>query len=87
MPLAPPPLARDHRELHLADATHLVRATLAELEAGLDPAVFARIHRGTIVRLDCVREVIPAAHGDFDVVLTDGAVLKLSRRFRARLLP
>lgn len=79
--------AANYAELHLAGATHLVRATLAELEAGLDPAVFARIHRGTIVRLDCVREVIPAAHGDFDVVLTDGAVLKLSRRFRARLLP
>jgi two-component system LytT family response regulator len=79
--------AANYAELHVAGGTHLVRATLAELEAGLDPAVFARIHRGTIVRLDCVREVIPAAHGDCDVVLADGAVLKLSRRFRSRLLP
>lgn len=79
--------AANYAELHLAGATHLVRATLAELEAGLDPAAFARIHRGTIVRLDFVREVIPAEHGDFDVVLTDGAVLRMSRRFRGRLLP
>ncbi len=64
-----------------------MRATLAELEAGLDPARFARIHRGMLVRLDCVREVIPSTHGDCDVVLDDGAVLKLSRRFRGRLLP
>jgi two-component system LytT family response regulator len=79
--------AANYAELHVAGATHLVRATMAELEAGLDPARFARIHRGTLVRLDCVREVVPASHGDYDVVLADGAVLKLSRRFRSRLLP
>ncbi len=33
-----------------------------------------------------VPEVVPATHGDYDVVLLDGTVLKLSRRFRARLL-
>jgi len=79
--------AGNYTELHVGGATHLVRATIAELEAGLDPERFARIHRGTIVRVSCVREVIPAAHGDADVVLDDGAVLKLSRRFRSRLLP
>jgi two-component system LytT family response regulator len=79
--------AANYAELHLTKATHLVRATLAQLEKGLDPARFARIHRGTIVRVDCVREVIPAAHGDFDVVLDDGELLKLSRRYRNRLLP
>jgi len=79
--------AGNYAELHVGTSTHLVRATLAELEAGLDPRRFARIHRGALVRLDCVREVIPAAHGDFEVVLDDGEVLRLSRRYRARLLP
>jgi two-component system LytT family response regulator len=79
--------AANYAELHLAGASHLVRATLAELEAGLDPERFARIHRGTIVRVDCVREVFPASHGDYDVALTDGTRLRLSRRYRSRLLP
>ncbi len=79
--------AGNYVELHVAGATHLVRATMAEIESGLDPARFARIHRGTIVRVAAVREVVPAAHGDFDVVLEDATVLKLSRRFRTRLLP
>ena len=79
--------AGNYAELHLASAIHLVRATMAELDAGLDPARFARIHRGTIVQLDCVREVVPAMHGDYDVVLNDGSTLKLSRRFRSRVLP
>jgi two-component system LytT family response regulator len=77
--------AGNYAELHAGGATHLVRATLSELEAGLDPAQFARIHRGTLVRLDEVREVVPATHGDYDVVLRDGTVLKMSRRFRARV--
>jgi two-component system LytT family response regulator len=79
--------AANYAELHVTGASHLVRATIAELEAGLDPERFARIHRGTMVRVDCVREVIPASHGDCDVVLDDGTVLKLSRRYRSRLLP
>ena len=78
--------AGNYAELHTALGSHLVRATLAELEAGLDPQHFARIHRGTMVRVDCVREVIPATHGDYDVVLEGGETLKLSRRYRGRLL-
>ncbi|NOT33176.1 MAG: response regulator transcription factor [Candidatus Eisenbacteria bacterium] len=78
--------ASNYAELHLQGHSHLVRTTLSDLERGLDPERFARIHRGTIVRVDCVREVIPASHGDYDVVLDDGTTLKLSRRFRSRLL-
>jgi two-component system LytT family response regulator len=79
--------AGNYAELHVGSATHLVRATLAELEEGLDPARFARIHRGTLVRLDRVREVIPATHGDYDVILDGGHTLRMSRRYRTRILP
>lgn len=79
--------AGNYAELHVLGATHLVRITMGELEAGLDATRFARIHRATIVRVDAVREVIPATHGDYDVVLTDGTALKMSRRYRGRLLP
>ena len=80
--------AGTYAELHTTNgATHLVRATLADLEAGLDPEVFVRIHRGTLVRVDAIREIVPEAHGDCDVVLRDGTTVKLSRRYRSRLLP
>lgn len=78
--------AGNYAELHVGNTTHLVRATLAELEEGLDAALWARIHRGTLVRLDRVREIVPATHGDYDVVLEGGHVLKLSRRYKERLL-
>lgn len=77
--------AGNYVELHAGAATHLVRATMAQIEAGLDPRRFVRIHRGTMVRADMVREVISATHGDYDVVLKDGAVLKMSRKYRSSL--
>ena len=77
--------AGNYAEHHAGTRAHLVRATLADLEAGLDPAAFVRIHRGTLVRVDAIREVVPATHGDCDVVLRDGTTLRMSRRFRANV--
>lgn len=65
----------------------LLRATLAEVEAQLDPGRFARIHRSTIVNIDHVREIRPEPHGDADVVMGNGATYRLSRAYRGRLLP
>jgi len=60
---------------------------MTELEKRLDPKRFARIHRSTMVNIDRIKEITPAWHGDFEVLLTDGQRLRLSRNFRDRLLP
>ncbi len=65
----------------------LVRATVAELAANLDQNRFARIHRSTIVQIDCIREIVPEWHGDFQVLLKSGTTVRMSRGFRERLLP
>jgi two-component system LytT family response regulator len=49
------------------------------LEAALNPAQFARIHRSTIVNLDRVKELHPHFNGEHLVILHDGTELKLSR--------
>jgi two-component system LytT family response regulator len=66
---------------------HLLRITMVELEKRLDPQRFARIHRSTMVSIDRIKEITPAWHGDFEVLLADGQRLRLSRNFRERLLP
>lgn len=66
---------------------HLLRITMAELEKRLDPKRFARIHRSTMVNIERIKEITPAWHGDFEVLLHDGQRLRLSRNFRDRLLP
>ena len=71
--------------LHAGRTMHRVRIPLAQLEARLDRRAFRRISRSHIVRLDAIRELQPWFHGDGLVLLTSGAKLRLSRRYRDRL--
>ena len=72
-------------ELHLGDEVVLHRESLQSLEERLDPALFLRIHRSTIVRVDEIEELRPLSKGDYEVELKDGEVLKLSRSHQANL--
>ena len=72
--------------IHTANKSHLVRGTLADLEARLDPKRFARIHRSGIVNIEAIKEVRAHFHGDYVVTLKTGETLRLSRRYQARLL-
>jgi two-component system LytT family response regulator len=74
--------ARNHVRVHAGRVTHLLREPLSSLEARLDPARFARIHRSTVVNLDRVAEIQPWFSGDCMVVLHGGAKLRLSRSYR-----
>ena len=76
----------NYAHLHAHGASNVVRMTMGELERRLDPARFARIHRSTIVQIDRIQDIIAAWHGDFDVTLRDGTVLRLSRNYRDRVL-
>jgi len=66
--------------------SHLIRDTLTRLEQRLDAERFARIHRTGIVAVDAILELRPGTHGDHEVVLVTGERLRLSRRYRDRLL-
>lgn len=65
--------------LHVGGKAHLLRQTMNELAAGLDPAQFARIHRSTIINLDRIQELHPHFNGEHLIILQDGTELKLSR--------
>jgi two-component system LytT family response regulator len=75
---------RNDVHLHTAETVHVIRGTLAELAARLDPATFLRINRSSIVRLDAIKELQPWFHGDYRVILRDGTELMWSRRYRAK---
>jgi two-component system LytT family response regulator len=77
----------NYARLHARGTPYMVRMTMSELEKRLDPVRFARIHRSTIVQVDRIRDIVPAWHGDYDVTLRDGTVLRLSRSYRGRLVP
>lgn len=71
--------------LHSGGASYLIRATLKTIERKLDPERFVRIHRSTIVNIDSLRELIPASHGDCELLLRDGSRIAGSRTFSERL--
>ena len=74
-----------YASLHVGPKIHLVRRSMNELESDLDSARFCRIHRSTIVNLDRVRELRFDSDGEYELVLADGARLRLSRRYRKEI--
>jgi len=71
--------------LHVGLKTHLLRRSMSELEQDLDPVTFSRIHRSTIVNLERVRGLGLGEDGEYEVLLENGARLRLSQRYRKQL--
>jgi hypothetical protein len=68
--------------LHAGSTAHLVRDSLARLEARLDPACFLRVHRRIVVAANRIETVTPLGAGDAQLRLKDGTELRLSRNYR-----
>jgi two-component system LytT family response regulator len=77
--------AGDYMCLHAGGQTHVLRATMKELEEMLDPSVFQRVHRSTIVNLARVRALRPHLNGECFLRLQSGQEVKLSRSFRDKV--
>lgn len=77
--------ARNYAIVHTETASHAIRMTFTELESALAPERFARVHRSAIVAVDRIRELLPRAAGERELLLADGTRLTLTRTFRDRL--
>ena len=60
-----------------------LRTTIGAFAERLDPGMFIRLNRSTIVRVDAIGEMHEWSHGDYRVVLKDGTAVIWSRRYRA----
>lgn len=75
----------DYVCLHMGDKTRLIRSTLKAVEAKLSGPDFQRIHRSTIINLNCIKDVILVAKGEAIVMTKAGHSLKVSRSYGAIL--
>jgi two-component system, LytTR family, response regulator len=75
----------NYARLHTGAKSHLLRRAMRQLVEELDPTRFARIHRSAIVNIDRVQELRAQPDGDFLVLLSTGAKLKLLRKYREGL--
>ena len=69
-------------QVHCGSQAHRMRSTMNELEKKLDSRQFVRIHRCTIINIECLREFRPLPHGDYMVKLVDGKELTMCRNYR-----
>jgi two-component system, LytTR family, response regulator len=74
-----------HIRLHVGKTSHLLRQSMKNLQAVLDPNRFLRVHRNAIVNLDHVDEFYLPPSGNMFVKLNSGVSLPLRRANRAAL--
>lgn len=65
--------------VHAKGETHRIRFAIGALADQLDPSMFVRIHRSTIVNMNRIREVQPWFGGDYIAIMASGAKLRVSR--------
>lgn len=71
----------NYLRLHCGAKTYTLRGTLDSMKDVLDPKMFVRINRSSLVKLDAIRELLPWFHGEYKVVLQDATELRWSRRY------
>jgi len=67
--------------VHTHAEKYMVNSTMSELESRLNPQVFFRSHRSSMVNLNHIKEIVPWFSGKYKIVVDDeaGSELVLSR--------
>lgn len=63
----------------------VLRSTMKDIEERLNPSVFQRIHRSSIINLDCIQKVCTHINGEFFLILEDETRIKMSRSYRSKI--
>jgi two-component system LytT family response regulator len=77
--------AGDYMCVHVAGVTHIMRSTMKQLEALLNPVKFIRIHRSTIVNADRITSAQGITNGEYLLTLENDSRLKVSRSYRDKI--
>jgi two-component system LytT family response regulator len=77
--------AENYVQLHTGQVSHLIHVTMNALEKSLDPEIFLRVHRSTIVNVGRIKELQPGQHGEYLITLQDGTQLRSGRTYSNKL--
>jgi len=69
----------DYVQISAGGRTHLKNGRMAELEQGLDPSLFLRVHRSYIVNVGAIERIEAASKDSWCAVLKDGKRVPVSR--------
>jgi two-component system LytT family response regulator len=73
--------AGDYMCVHTHVETHIVRITMKKLASQLDPKLFARIHKSTLVNVNDIKAIKPLRNSESIVELDHNIKLKVSRNY------
>ena len=77
--------AGDYMCVHTEQGTHILRKTMKQLEEMLDPRIFIRSHRSTIVNKNYVQKFCSQLNGEYYLVMESGKELKVSRSYKDKV--
>lgn len=77
--------AGDYMCVHTPETTHILRKTMKQLEETLDPRLFIRSHRSTIVNKNYVEKFCSQLNGEYYLVMSNGKELKVSRSYKEKV--
>ncbi|MFT5757839.1 MAG: two-component system LytT family response regulator [Alteromonadaceae bacterium] len=77
--------AGDYMCVHTNENTHILRKTMKQLEETLDPRIFIRSHRSTIVNKNYIHKFCSQLNGEYYLVMSNGKELKVSRSYKDKV--
>ena len=77
--------AGDYMCVHTADETHIVRITMKKLASQLDERLFKRIHKSTLVNINCIKSIRSLRNSESILELGDDVHLKVSRNYSSTI--
>ncbi|MBA6292288.1 response regulator transcription factor [Colwellia sp. MB3u-70] len=77
--------AGDYMCVHTPSETHIVRITMKKLVSQLDPKIFTRIHKSTLVNVNCIKSIKPLRNSESILELGDDVQLKVSRNYSSTI--
>lgn len=75
---------RPYTTMFVSNKKILSDESLKKLEKLLDPEIFIRVHRSTIINKNHVVEIKSRKNGDYDGILTNGQSVRFSRHYRQK---
>ncbi|MDO6426363.1 LytTR family DNA-binding domain-containing protein [Thalassotalea sp. 1_MG-2023] len=73
--------AGDYMCIHTTEENYIVRITMKKLESELDSSMFQRIHKSTLININCVKSIQALKNNESLLDMGDEVKLKVSRNF------
>jgi len=76
---------RNYLRLYKGESSFLIRNTLTDFEKKLDPNIFIRVNRSTIVNIDRIRKIESDVNYNYFVVMNNNVSVVWGKKFRNNL--